>query len=50
MINTANLSAEPRQAHYYLRKQSEGHSRKEAMRSLKRRISDTVYRQLQTDS
>jgi hypothetical protein len=35
---------------YYLRKQAEGHSRKEAMRSLKRRISDTVYRQLVIDS
>jgi transposase len=31
---------------YYVRKQAEGHSRKEAMRSLKRRISDAVYRQL----
>jgi len=27
---------------YYLRKQAEGHSRKEAMRALKRRISDAV--------
>jgi transposase len=35
---------------YYLRKQTEGHSRKEAMRALKRRISDAVYRQLVTDS
>jgi transposase len=35
---------------YYLRKQAEGHSRKEAMRALKRRISDTVYRQLLLDS
>jgi transposase len=34
---------------YYLRKQTEGHSRKEAMRALKRRISDTVYRQLVAD-
>jgi transposase len=31
---------------YYLRKQAEGKSRKEAMRALKRRISDAVYRQL----
>ena len=31
---------------YYLRKQAEGKSRKEAMRCLKRRISDAVYRQL----
>jgi transposase len=35
---------------YYLRKQAEGHSRKEAMRALKRRISDTVYRQLVIDN
>ena len=35
---------------YYLRKQTEGHSRKEAMRSLKRRISDAVYRQLVIDN
>jgi transposase len=34
---------------YYLRKQTEGKSRKEAMRCLKRRISDTVYRQLRAD-
>jgi hypothetical protein len=33
-----------------VRKQAEGHSRKEAMRSLERRISDAVYRQLVTDS
>jgi transposase len=35
---------------YYLRKQAECHSRKEAMRALKRRISDTVYRQLVLDT
>jgi transposase len=35
---------------YYLRKQTEGHSRNGAMRSLKRRISETVYRQLVIDS
>ena len=35
---------------YYRRKQAEGHSRKEAMRALKRRISDAVYRQLVIDS
>ena len=34
----------------YRRKQDEGHSRKEAMRALKRRISDAVYRQLVIDS
>ena len=35
---------------YYLRKQAEGHSRKEALRALKRRISDAVYRQLRADA
>lgn len=35
---------------YYLRKQTEGHTRKEALRSLKRRISDAVYRQLLADA
>ena len=35
---------------YYLRKQAEGKSRKEAMRALKRRISDVDYRQLRADA
>ena len=35
---------------YYLRKQAEGKSRKEALRALKRQISDAVYRQLVIDS
>jgi transposase len=34
---------------YYLRKQEEGKSSKEAMRALKRRISNAVYRQLVAD-
>jgi transposase len=34
---------------YYQRKLAEGKSRREALRCLKRRISDTVYRQLQLD-
>ena len=34
---------------YYLRKQAEGKTRKEAMRALKRRVSDAVWRQLQLD-
>jgi hypothetical protein len=34
---------------YYLAKQAGGKSRKEAMRCLKRRISDAVYRQLRAD-
>jgi transposase len=35
---------------YYLRKQAEGKTRKEAMRALKRQISDAVYQQLINDS
>jgi transposase len=35
---------------YYLRKQAEGHSDKEALRALKRRISDAVYHQLVVDA
>ena len=35
---------------YYLRRQTEGKSRKEAMRALKRRLSDVVYRQLLADA
>jgi transposase len=35
---------------YYLRKQAEGKSKKDAMRALKRRVSDAVYRQLLNDS
>ena len=35
---------------YYLHKQTERKNRKEAMRCLKRRISDAVYRQLRADA
>ena len=35
---------------YYLRKQAEGKTKKEAMRALKRRISDVVYRHLTADT
>lgn len=35
---------------YYLRKQAEGKTKKEAMRALKRRVSDAVYRQLLADA
>jgi transposase len=34
---------------YYLRKRAEGHSEKEALRCLKRRLADVVYRQLRHD-
>ena len=35
---------------YYQRKLAEGNSRKEALRALKRQISDAVYRQLVADA
>lgn len=35
---------------YFDRKLAEGKTKKEALRSLKRRISDTVYRQLLVDA
>ena len=35
---------------YYLRKQAEGKTRKEAMRSLKRHISDAIYQRLIADT
>jgi transposase len=35
---------------YYLHKQTQGKSRKEAMRCLKRRISDAVYQRLRADT
>jgi transposase len=35
---------------YYLQKQAEGKSRKEAMRCLKRRISDAVFQRLRADT
>jgi len=34
---------------YFQRKLAEGKSKKEALRALKRRISDAVWRQLQAD-
>ena len=34
---------------YYLRKRTQGKSHKEAMRCLKRRLSDVVFRQLRRD-
>ena len=34
---------------YYLRRQAEGKTPKEALRALKRRVSDAVWRQLQVD-
>jgi hypothetical protein len=39
----------PRRA-FYLRKQAEGKTRKEALRALKRHISDAVYQRLIDDT
>jgi hypothetical protein len=50
MIAVTQISNDTPGRVYYLRKQAEGRSRKEAMRALKRRISDTVYRQLVLDT
>lgn len=41
---------EPRARAYLERKRAEGKTRKEALRCLKRRLSDVVYRQLLTDA
>ena len=35
---------------YYLPKQAQGKSKKDALRALKRRVSDAVYRELLADS
>ena len=35
---------------YYQRKRAEGHSDKEALRALKRRISDAIYTRLRADA
>jgi transposase len=35
---------------YYLRKQAQGKTQKEALRALKRKISDAIYRQLIDDA
>ncbi len=52
-IHTAALTQIAHDTHgrgYYLRKQAEGKTPKEAIRALKRRISDVVYRQLINDT
>jgi transposase len=44
------ISSDPRGRAYYDRKRAEGKTTNEAIRALKRRISDAVYRQLVLDS
>jgi transposase len=49
MIAVTQVAHETPGRAYYLRKQAEGKTRKEALRALKRRVSDAVWQQLQLD-
>ena len=50
MVATSQARSDARGGSYYRKKIAEGKSRKEALRCLKRRISDAVFRRLVTDS
>ena len=50
MVATCQARSDEQGGAYYRRKIAEGKSRKEALRCLKRRISDAVFRSLTTDS
>ena len=50
MIAVCQARSDPRGGAYHQKKLAEGKSRREAMRCLKRRISDAVFRVLVTDS
>ncbi len=50
MVATCQARSDARGAVYYRKKIGEGKSRKEALRCLKRRISDAVFRSLLADS
>jgi transposase len=50
MIAVCQARSDPRGGAYHRKKLAEGKSRREAMRCLKRRISDTVFRVLVADS
>lgn len=50
MIAVCQARSDPRGGAYHRKKLAEGKSRREAMRCLKRRISDAVFRALVTDS
>jgi transposase len=50
MVATCQARSDDQGAAYYRKKMAEGKSRKEALRCLKRRISDAVFRSLVTDS
>src|SRR5207247_10571220 len=46
IMATCQARGHPEGRAYYLRKRAEGHSDKEALRCLKRRLADIVYRRL----
>ena len=50
MLATCQARSEVRGGSYYRKKMAEGKSRKEALRCLKRRVSDAVFRSLLADS
>jgi transposase len=50
MVAVCQARSDARGGAYYRKKIAEGKSRKEALRCLKRRVSDAVFKILQTDS
>jgi transposase len=50
MVAVCQARSDARGGTYYRKKIAEGKSRKEALRCLKRRISDAVFRSLVADS
>ena len=50
IMATCQARQHPQGRAYSLRKRAEGHSEKEALRCLKRRLADVVYRQLRRDA
>ena len=50
VMATCQARQHPSGRAYYLRKRAEGHSEREALRCLKRRLADVVYRQLLHDA
>ena len=50
MVAVCQARSDARGGTYYRKKMAEGKSRKEALRCLKRRVSDAVFRSLLADS
>ena len=50
MVATCQARSDVRGSVYYRKEMAEGKSRNEALRCLKRRISDAVFRSLMADS